>query len=175
MSNEGYTSIIASYLAETVSAKGHDVEVRKGSELLSGFTLEGFDNNEPPCLLSEYRIWKKWKKGPIKRVREGSIGRRTLRMGLLAERAANRMGMRQSYRTASRMQRRRSWMESKLGMRQDFEPKEEEPAQAAPPAAPASAPEPGYVAELERLAQLREQGIVSEEEFAAKKKQLLGI
>lgn len=97
-------------------------------------------------------------------------------MGLLAGRAANRMGARQRYRTAARMQRRRSWMEDKLGMRQDFDRKEEEePAQAAPAAAPASAPEPGYAAELERLAQLRDQGIVSEEEFAAKKKQLLGI
>jgi hypothetical protein len=71
-------------------------------------------------------------------------------------------------------------MESKMGMRQDFEPKEE-PVEAAPspaPAAPAAAPvarEPEYIAELERLAQLREQGIVSEEEFQAKKKQLLGL
>jgi len=31
------------------------------------------------------------------------------------------------------------------------------------------------VGELERIAQLREQGILSEEEFQAKKKQLLGI
>ena len=66
-------------------------------------------------------------------------------MGFLAERAANRMETRQRYRTASRMQRRRSWMESKMGMRQDFAPKEEEPAQAAAPpqaapAAPTSAP-----------------------------------
>jgi hypothetical protein len=53
-------------------------------------------------------------------------------MGFLAERAANRMGARQRYRTAARMQRRRSWMESKMGMRQDFEPKEE-PVEAAPP------------------------------------------
>jgi hypothetical protein len=100
-------------------------------------------------------------------------------MEFLAERAANRMSMRQSYRTASRMQRRRSWMESKMGMRQDFERKEEEPAEAAPaPAAGASAAapeEPGYMAELERLAKLRDQGIVSEEEFEAKKKQILGI
>ena len=96
-------------------------------------------------------------------------------MGFLAERAANRMAMRQSYRTAARMQRRRSWMEGKMGMRQDFAPKEEEPAEAAPVAAPSAAPEPGYMAELERLAQLRDQGIVSEEEFQAKKKQLLGI
>jgi hypothetical protein len=98
-------------------------------------------------------------------------------MGFFAERAANRMGTRQRYRTASRMQRRRSWMESKLGMRQDFERKEEEeePAEAAPAAAPSAAAEPEYMAELERLAQLREQGIVSEEEFQAKKKQILGI
>jgi hypothetical protein len=45
-------------------------------------------------------------------------------MGFMAERAANRMGMRQRYRTASRMQRRRSWMESKMGIRQDFDRKE---------------------------------------------------
>jgi hypothetical protein len=95
-------------------------------------------------------------------------------MGFMAERAANRMGTRQRYRTASRMQRRRSWMESKMGMRQDFDRKEE-PVEAAPTAAPSAAPEPAYMAELERLAQLREQGIVSEEEFQAKKKQLLGI
>src|SRR3712207_7158304 len=37
----------------------------------------------------------------------------------------SRMETRQRYRTAARMQRRRSWMESKMGMRQDFEPKEE--------------------------------------------------
>jgi hypothetical protein len=96
-------------------------------------------------------------------------------MGFLAGRAANRMGTRQRYRTASRMQRRRSWMESKMGMRQDFEPKEE-PVEAAPPSsASAAPPEPEYIAELERLAQLRQQGIVSEEEFQAKKKQLLGL
>jgi Short C-terminal domain len=46
--------------------------------------------------------------------------------------------------------------------------------EAAPP--PAAAPaEPDYMAELEQLAQLKAQGIVSEEEFEAKKKQLLGI
>jgi hypothetical protein len=87
------------------------------------------------------------------------------------------METRQRYRTASRMQRRRSWMESKMGMRQDFERKEEEePAEAAAPSsASAAAPKPAYMAELERLAQLRDQGIVSEEEFDAKKKQILGL
>jgi Short C-terminal domain len=41
-------------------------------------------------------------------------------------------------------------------------------------AAPAPA-EPGYMAELAQLAQLRDQGIVTPEEFEAKKKQLLGL
>jgi membrane protease subunit (stomatin/prohibitin family) len=35
--------------------------------------------------------------------------------------------------------------------------------------------EPDYAAELEKLAQLKNQGIISEEEFEAKKKQILGI
>jgi hypothetical protein len=93
-------------------------------------------------------------------------------MGFLAERAATWAQTRQRYRTTPCMQRRRSGIESKVGMRQDFERKEE-PAEAAAPAA-TSAPEPGYMAELERLAQLRDQGILSEE-FEAKKKQVLGI
>src|SRR3954469_15471344 len=45
---------------------------------------------------------------------------------------------------------------------------------AAPPPA-AGAAEPDYMAELEQLAQLRNQGIITDEEFEAKKKQLLGI
>jgi Short C-terminal domain len=43
---------------------------------------------------------------------------------------------------------------------------------AAAPAAPA---EPDYAAELEQLAQLKNQGILTDEEFEAKKKQILGI
>jgi hypothetical protein len=43
---------------------------------------------------------------------------------------------------------------------------------APPPAAPA---EPDYAAELSQLAQLKAQGIITEEEFEAKKKQILGI
>ena len=34
---------------------------------------------------------------------------------------------------------------------------------------------PDYAAELEQLAQLKNQGILTEEEFEAKKKQILGI
>ncbi len=44
--------------------------------------------------------------------------------------------------------------------------------QMAAAAAPA---EPDYAAELEKLAQLKNQGILSEEEFEAKKKQILAI
>ena len=49
-----------------------------------------------------------------------------------------------------------------------------EPAPAAP-AAPAAPEEPAYMAELEQLNQLKEQGILSEEEYAAKKQQILGL
>jgi membrane protease subunit (stomatin/prohibitin family) len=47
------------------------------------------------------------------------------------------------------------------------------PQQAA--SAPQAADEPAYMAELERLAELRNKGIVTPEEFEAKKKQILGI
>ena len=94
-------------------------------------------------------------------------------MGLMAERAAGRMQARQTYRTMSRMQRRRSFVQDRLGVKEDFSSREE-PAQTAAPAPPVAS-EPEYVGELERLAQLREQGILSEEEFEAKKKQVLGI
>jgi hypothetical protein len=92
-------------------------------------------------------------------------------MGLMADRAAGRMQARQTYRTMARMERRRSFVQGQLGMRQDFG-REEQPAE---PAAPAAPPEPGYVGELERLSQLRDQGIISNDDFEAKKKQLLGI
>ncbi len=43
------------------------------------------------------------------------------------------------------------------------------------PVASGATAEPDYTAELEQLAQLKEQGIITEEEFEAKKKQILGI
>ena len=45
--------------------------------------------------------------------------------------------------------------------------------QAAPP--PPAEAGPDYAAELEQLAQLKAQGILTDEEFEAKKKQILGI
>jgi hypothetical protein len=93
-------------------------------------------------------------------------------MGLMANRAAGRMQARQTYRTMARMERRRSFVQSQMGMRQDFG-RQDEPVEAAAPAAAPSEPE--YVGELERLSQLRDQGIISNEDFEAKKKQILGI
>ena len=51
------------------------------------------------------------------------------------------------------------------------------PAPAAPapaPAAPAPAPQVDMIAQLKQLAELRDQGILTEEEFAAQKAKLLG-
>jgi hypothetical protein len=92
----------------------------------------------------------------------------------MAARAGNRMQMRQAYRTASRMQRRRSYVAGKTGMRQDFEPYQDQQSyeQAPPQAAPAAS---DYTQELQELAGLRDQGVITAEEFDAKKKQLLGI
>jgi hypothetical protein len=53
------------------------------------------------------------------------------------------------------------------------EPEYDEPPQQAP--AQAAPAQPSYTQELEQLAQLKAQGVISEEEFEAKKKQILGI
>jgi membrane protease subunit (stomatin/prohibitin family) len=94
--------------------------------------------------------------------------------GLVAARAGMRMRTRQQYRTMSRMQRRRSYVADRMGARQDFsQPGEQAEAQA--PAASPGAQEPDYTAELEGLAKLRDEGVITAEDFEAKKKQLLGI
>ena len=48
-------------------------------------------------------------------------------------------------------------------------------AQQAPAAAPAAPAEPDPAAEIQKYAAMKEQGLITEEEFAAKKKQILGI
>jgi len=52
---------------------------------------------------------------------------------------------------------------------------DQEYVEDAPAAGSQGSAEPDYMAELERLAGLKDQGIISEEEFEAKKKQLLGL
>ena len=71
-----------------------------------------------------------------------------------------------SGRVARRQQRR--WAEED---QQSYEAQAYE-AQQGQPMAPA---EPDYAAELEQLAQLKNQGILTEDEFQAKKKQILGL
>jgi Short C-terminal domain len=73
---------------------------------------------------------------------------------------------------SNRVSRRQQGRWEEQAQEQDAAAYEQEQAAAPPPPA---AGEPDYMAELEQLAQLRDQGILSDEEFEAKKKQLLGI
>ena len=70
-------------------------------------------------------------------------------------------------RTARRTSRRQAYFQEPMSGGYD----EPEPA-PVPPAAPAA---PEYAAELQKLASLRDQGIIDDAEFEAKKKQILGI
>lgn len=70
-------------------------------------------------------------------------------------------------RTARRTSRRQMAMHD--AMYDEPEPQYQAPP---PPAAPA---EPDYTEELRKLATLRDQGIINDEEFEAKKKSILGI
>jgi hypothetical protein len=51
----------------------------------------------------------------------------------------------------------------------------DEPAPAAAPPAPAAPAQPDYAEELQKLAELKAAGVINDEEFEAKKKQILGI
>ena len=70
--------------------------------------------------------------------------------------------------TATAVEAMQTWQGSAEQDQQAYA--EQQPQQAS--AAPA---ELDYAAELEQLAQLKNQGILSDEEFEAKKKQILGI
>jgi hypothetical protein len=78
-------------------------------------------------------------------------------------------GRRVARRTARRTVRRQEAFRG--SDEQESAPPEEAPAPQAP-AAPAA---PDMTEELQKLAHLKEQGILTDEEFAAKKKQILGI
>jgi Short C-terminal domain len=71
-------------------------------------------------------------------------------------------------RTARRTSRRQMYMHDAM----DGGYEDPEPEYAPPPAAP---PEPDYAAELQKLASLRDQGIINDADFEAKKKQILGV
>ena len=71
------------------------------------------------------------------------------------------------------------WSEDDAQQQAQAAPVQEVPAQAAPvQAAPVAAAAPAQddtVAQLEQLAKLKDQGILTEEEFTAKKAQILGL
>ena len=79
-----------------------------------------------------------------------------------------RMARRTSRRTARRTTRRQMAMYGEP----EYYDEEPEPQAAPPPAAPA---EPDMASQLQELAKLKEQGILTEEEFQAKKKQILDL
>jgi hypothetical protein len=74
-------------------------------------------------------------------------------------------GRRVARRTARRTSRRQMAMQDSGGGY-------DEQAPAAAPAAPAA---PDYAEELQKLAELKAAGVINDEEFEAKKKQILGI
>jgi hypothetical protein len=81
--------------------------------------------------------------------------------------------------TATAVSNRVSRRQSERWQRQEYE---QQPQYAAPPPQPAPAPPPAPAAggadmsaELERLATLRNQGVLTDEEFAAAKAKLLGL
>jgi Short C-terminal domain len=73
-------------------------------------------------------------------------------------------------RTARRTSQRQMYMHDQAQGGYDEAP---EPQYAAPPPPPPAAPD--YGAELQKLASLRDQGIINDSEFEAKKKQILGL
>ena len=75
-------------------------------------------------------------------------------------------------RRVARRQREQVADQDAAYYQQVTEPQQQQQSPPPPPAAPA---EPEYMAELEKLAQLRDQGVISADDFEAKKKQLLGI
>ena len=60
------------------------------------------------------------------------------------------------------------------GYADEPEPEPQYVQQAPPPPPPPAAPAPDPIAQLKELAALREQGILTDEEFAAQKAKLLG-
>jgi putative oligomerization/nucleic acid binding protein len=78
-------------------------------------------------------------------------------------------GRRVARRTARRTSRRQMAMMQDSGGGYDDGGYEQAPAAPAAPAAP------DYADELQKLAELKAAGIINDEEFEAKKKQILGL
>jgi len=72
-------------------------------------------------------------------------------------------------RTARRTSRRQMMMYGDQGGYDDYDEPAPAPAAAPPPA------QMDYAEELQKLAELKAAGVINDEEFEAKKKQILGI
>jgi hypothetical protein len=78
-----------------------------------------------------------------------------------------------SGRVARRQQRRYAEQDAELAAERQVYADQAYAQQTAAAAPPPAAPD--YTAELEKLAALRDQGVITAEDFEAKKQQLLGI
>jgi membrane protease subunit (stomatin/prohibitin family) len=66
-------------------------------------------------------------------------------------------------------------MGAKSAQRSQAAAQADQNAQIAPPQPAAAPAEPDPAVEIQKYAAMKEQGLITEEEFAAKKKQILGI
>jgi multidrug resistance efflux pump len=102
-------------------------------------------------------------------------------MGLLRGMARTAVVAGTATAVSNRVSRRQAdrWQQQEYAQQAEYA--QQQAAYAAPPPPPAPAPAPAgtggsdVTAELERLAGLRNQGVLSDEEFAAAKAKLLGI
>ena len=74
--------------------------------------------------------------------------------------------------TATAVSNRVSRRQANRWQQQEYEQQPAEPQYAPPPPEAASAPDP--IEQLKQLGELRQQGILTEEEFAAQKAKILG-
>jgi hypothetical protein len=77
--------------------------------------------------------------------------------------------------TATAVSNRVSRRQGERWAQQDAAAYQQQAAPPPPAAAPAAPAVPDYAAELEKLAALRDQGVITAEDFEAKKKSILGI
>jgi Short C-terminal domain len=94
-------------------------------------------------------------------------------MGLLRGMARTAVVAGTATAVSNRVSRRQAgrWQQQEYAQQAQYEP----PPAAAPAPAAATGATDALTAELERLAELRSQGVLSDEEFAAAKAKLLGL
>jgi hypothetical protein len=95
----------------------------------------------------------------------GGVARTAVIAGT-ATAVSGRVARRQNQRWANQEQEQYAQQQA---AQQSAPPPEPQYAEPAPPA------EPDYAVEIRRLAAMRDQGLITQDEFDAKKKQLLGI